>query len=173
MDQHGIITKGKDEILCVDFVSPLPRGSWRLRHLLVSTDAFTNVFRLYPLARPTTRAALNAIVNKYIPENRATKRVIIDQGKQFRMHYGLPFWVTILPNHSLRSFGGPGEIWQKVSTRNCDDYLGLNAAISKIRGLSTLRYLLMNIITPPQGYTNGVTRREAACASTESIHEET
>lgn len=84
IEMQNIIVQGKNEMLCVDFLGPLPRGTRRLKHLLVCTDAFTKIVRLYPVTRPTTKAVLNVIFNKYIPAYGQVKRVLSDQGKQFQ-----------------------------------------------------------------------------------------
>ena len=63
IEQQGIVTQGKGELLCVDFLGPLPRDLRRLRHLIVCIDAFTKNVRLYPVTRPTTRAVLLSLIH--------------------------------------------------------------------------------------------------------------
>jgi hypothetical protein len=80
----NIIRKGKCEILCIDFLGPLPRASRGNRQLIVCVDAFTKFVKLYPLNRPTTKSVLNAVLRKYTEEHGAVKRILTDQGKQFQ-----------------------------------------------------------------------------------------
>ena len=80
---NNIITKGKSEILCVNFLGPLSKATWGLKHLIVCVDAFTKLVKLYAVTRPTTRSVLDVILNKYISEHGHVKRVLTDNGKQF------------------------------------------------------------------------------------------
>ena len=82
MLRHNIITKGKGEILCVEFLCPLPKATRGLKHLIVFVDAFTKLVKLFAVTRFNTRAALKVIFNKYIPEHGHVKRVLSDNGKQ-------------------------------------------------------------------------------------------
>lgn len=99
IEMGSIVTKGKGEILCIDFLGPLPRAGRRLRHLIVCIDAFTKAVRLYPVQRPTTKAVLNVILKKYIPEHGSIKRVLTDQGKQFQNQV----WADTLNEHGIQA----------------------------------------------------------------------
>ena len=59
---------GKNELLCIDFLGPLPRAARGMRNLVVCTDAFTKNASLYAIGRPTTDAVLKIILEKYIPK---------------------------------------------------------------------------------------------------------
>ena len=66
VEMNNVIAKGKGEILCVDYLSPLPKAMRGLKHLIFGVDAFTKLVKFYAVTRPTARVVLNVILNKYI-----------------------------------------------------------------------------------------------------------
>ena len=83
VEMGNIITKNTQELLCIDFLGPLPRASRGIRNLVVCTDAFSKHVRLYAIGQPTTAAILNVVLNKYMPKYGHVKKLLSDQGKQF------------------------------------------------------------------------------------------
>ena len=68
----------------MDFMGPLPRSSRRVKHILVCVDVFSKAVRLYPIMRPTTKVVLKILLQKYIPTYGKMKKILSDQGVQFR-----------------------------------------------------------------------------------------
>ena len=56
VEMGNIVIHGKNELLCIDFLGPLPRVARGMRNLVVCTDAFTKNVNLYAVGRPTTDA---------------------------------------------------------------------------------------------------------------------
>ncbi|MFP3031746.1 MAG: integrase, partial [Wolbachia sp.] len=83
VEMGNIVTRNKNELLCTDFLGPLPRATRGLKNLVVVTDAFTKYVSLYPVGRPTTNAVLKVILDKYVPKHGQIKKLLSDQGKQF------------------------------------------------------------------------------------------
>lgn len=45
-EMGNIIARKKNDLICLDFLGPLPRTSRRMRHLIVCIDTFTKAVRL-------------------------------------------------------------------------------------------------------------------------------
>lgn len=99
IEMGSIVTSKKGELLCIDFLGPLPRATRRMRHIIVCVDAFTKAVRLYPVQRPTTKAVLNAILKKYIPTHGPVEKILTDQGKQFQNK----LWAETLGQHGIEA----------------------------------------------------------------------
>ena len=54
VEMGNIVMHGKIELLCINFLGPLPRAAQGMRNLVVCTDAFTKNVSLYAIGRPTT-----------------------------------------------------------------------------------------------------------------------
>ena len=83
VEMGNIVSKNKNDLICIDFLGPLPRAARGMKNLVVCTDAFTKHVSLYAIGRPTTSAVINIIINKYIPKYGPIKELLSDQGKQF------------------------------------------------------------------------------------------
>lgn len=84
VEMGTINAKEKGELVCVDFLGPLPRATRGYRHIVVCTDVFTKAVHLFPVQHPTTKAVLKAVLEKYIPTVGPIKKILSDQGKQFQ-----------------------------------------------------------------------------------------
>lgn len=49
------VVRDKRTLVCVDFLKPLPRGSLRLRQLIVFPDVVTKAVIVYAVTRPATK----------------------------------------------------------------------------------------------------------------------
>lgn len=83
VEMGNIVTRSKNELVCIDFLGPLPRAARGLKNLVVITDAFTKYVSLYPVGRPTTDAVLKVVLDKYVPKHGQIQKLLSDQGKQF------------------------------------------------------------------------------------------
>ena len=79
----NVVARNKNDLVCIDFLGPLPRAARGMKNLVVCTDAFTKHVSLYAIGRPTTSAVVNIVLNKYMPKNGPIKKILSDQGKQF------------------------------------------------------------------------------------------
>ena len=78
VEMGNIVMQCKNELLCIDFLGPLPRASRGMRNLVVCTDDFTKNVSLYAIGRPTTDAVLKIILEKYIPKYGHVKKILSD-----------------------------------------------------------------------------------------------
>lgn len=76
---NNIITKGKGGIFGSIFLGSLQIASRALNYLVV----FTSLVKLHAITRPTTKAVLSVLLNKYISEHGRVKRVSSRQANQF------------------------------------------------------------------------------------------
>ena len=75
----------------------LPAATWGLKHLILCIDTFTKPVKVYAISRPTNKAIINVIVNKYIPEHGQVKRVLTDPRAQFQNKV----WSDTLAQHGI------------------------------------------------------------------------
>ena len=78
-----VSSEGPRDLICVDFLGPLPRGRGGVEYIFVVLDAFTKLGRLYPLKKTTTVMSLKRLFEDYIPECGMFKRILSDNGTQF------------------------------------------------------------------------------------------
>ena len=98
VEMQSIQKEAKGELVAVDFLRPLPRSSRGVKHILVCIDVFSKAVHLYPIMRPTTKAVLKILLQKYIPIHGKMKRILSDQGVQFQSEV----WNRILRENGIQ-----------------------------------------------------------------------
>ena len=95
----NVVAMNKNDLVCIDFLGPLPRAARGMKNLVVCTDAFTKHVSLYAIGRPTTSAVVNMVLNKYILKNGPIKKILSDQGK----HFTNTKWPSELEKHGVQT----------------------------------------------------------------------
>uniref|UniRef100_V5GHR5 RNA-directed DNA polymerase n=1 Tax=Anoplophora glabripennis TaxID=217634 RepID=V5GHR5_ANOGL len=85
-EMNSLVPNGPNEVTCLDIVGPLPVSRGGATQLLVVVDAFSKLVCLYALKRCTTKAILNALLNKYIVRVGKPRVVLSDNATYFSSH---------------------------------------------------------------------------------------
>nr|CAI5835528.1 unnamed protein product [Callosobruchus analis] len=100
---QSIIPSNVNQLVCLDFVGPLPKSRGGVTQLLVCVDAFSKLVTLYPLKRATTRAVVEKLSRDYFIKIGKPQAVLTDNGTQFSS----PKWGQYLM--------GQGIAWRHTS----------------------------------------------------------
>lgn len=71
------------EIVCVDFVGPLPKSTKSCRYILIAQDKLTKWIELKSLSTPTTNSVKNMLRNQILSKFGWPRIIISDNGSQF------------------------------------------------------------------------------------------
>ena len=86
------------DLITVDFYGCLPRSVGGVEYIFVVLDAYSKYVKLYAIKKETTRTALRVLFDKYIPEMGKPRRLLTDNGTQFKS----PVWGQALRKGGIR-----------------------------------------------------------------------
>ena len=72
------------DLATVDFYASLPRSLGGIEYIFVMLDTCSKYVKLYAIKKETTRTALSVLFDKYVPEMEEPKRLLTDNGTQFK-----------------------------------------------------------------------------------------
>ncbi|CAI6375307.1 unnamed protein product [Macrosiphum euphorbiae] len=78
------IPEGPRCTVSLDLMGPLPKGQYNMRYILAIIDIFSKYVKLYAIRRATTDTILKKITDDYIPKYGPVKKILTDNGTQFR-----------------------------------------------------------------------------------------
>lgn len=79
-----ICSENPGDLATVDFYGPLPRSLGGVEYIFVVLDSFSKYVKLYPIKRANTRTVLKKILVDYVQEVGKPRRILADNGTQFR-----------------------------------------------------------------------------------------
>jgi hypothetical protein len=97
-DMQTVIPEGKNDLLCVDIVGPLPKGQYGHQYILTAIDGFTKFIKLYPIRRANTNIIIKIVFERHIPDVGKYKRILSDRGTQFTS----PAWSRRLSQEGIK-----------------------------------------------------------------------
>ena len=80
---QNILPEKPGELLSVDFYGPLPTSTGGVKHIFVTTDAFSKLVCLYPIKRATTTIIIKKIFSHYYEKYGKPEKIICDHCTQF------------------------------------------------------------------------------------------
>ena len=72
------------DLVTADFYGCLPRSVGGVEYIFVVLDAYSKYVKLYVIKKETTRTALRVLFHKYVPEMGKSRRLLTDNGTQFK-----------------------------------------------------------------------------------------
>ena len=81
--QYMPVASEPGQLLCMDFVGPLPETSRGNKHVLVVTDAFSKFAEVIPLPNQTAETTANALIRDCFSRQGVPSILHSDQGKNF------------------------------------------------------------------------------------------
>ena len=81
--QYMPVASEPGQLLCIDFVGPLPETKKGNKHMLVATDAFTKFSEVIPLPNQTAEVTADALVEECFRRQGVPAVLHSDQGKNF------------------------------------------------------------------------------------------